>query len=132
MGKVLYLIRGVPGSGKSSLGETLCPGLCFSADQYFERDGQYMWVGSQIPNAHHDCQQRTLEAMKQGHGQIAVANTFMAVKDMAVYKLYAAKHGYTVFVLTCENDFGNVHGVPEDAVARMAAKWQPNLPVMEK
>ena len=70
--------------------------------------------------------------MKEGHERIAVANTFMSVKDMAVYKQFAAKHGYTVFVLTCENDFGNVHGVLEDAVARMAAKWQPNLPVMEK
>jgi predicted kinase len=121
--KTLYVIRGLPGSGKSTLGEKLCPGRCFSADQFFETDGVYKFVGAKIPQAHAFCQENVRDAMSDGE-DVAVANTFTRESEMLAYFNMASHAGYQVFVLSCENSFGNVHGVPEEAIVRMSNRWQ--------
>jgi hypothetical protein len=37
----------------------------------------------------------------------------------------AAKCGYSVFVVECQNDFGNTHGVPETTIQKMRDEWEP-------
>ena len=125
MNKTLYTIRGLPGSGKSTLANKLAPEASFEADQYFtNNEGEYNYDQSKIDSAHHVCQKWTECAMVIGHEDIAVANTFTQMWEMTVYFELAEKHGYTVNVIECKNNFGSTHDVPEYAIDRMAERWE--------
>jgi adenylate kinase family enzyme len=55
MEKTIYIVRGCPGSGKSTFAKTL-GGIHIEADQYFvDADGNYNFDGSKIKNAHAWC-----------------------------------------------------------------------------
>ena len=50
MEKILYIVRGIPGSGKSTFAKTL-GGIHIEADQYFvDGDGNYNFDGSKKHN----------------------------------------------------------------------------------
>ena len=54
-----------------------------------------------------------------------VANTFTRRWEMEPY-LEAAKHrGVSVRIIEATGNWPNVHGVPEDAIERMRARWEP-------
>jgi predicted kinase len=125
--KTLYLIRGIPGSGKSTLARQLA-NYVFEADDYFKKDGGYVFVPADIGKAHAECQRKVEEMMDiDGVGEdsaIAVSNTFTRLWEMQPYKDLAEKYGYTVFTILCQNDFGNVHGVPAGVVQRMKERME--------
>lgn len=123
----LLLCRGLPGSGKTTLAHTLAPSHAHAADDYFERDGGYHFDPSQLGEAHAQCQQRTEADMAAGVPVVAVHNTFTMAWEAEPYYAMAARHGYTVFVVEAQNNFGNVHGVPEAAVQRMRDRWERSL-----
>ena len=64
----LVLIRGPPGSGKSTMAKVLAlVGFGhFEADMYFVVDGRYRYDASRIREAHAWCQTRTREALLAG------------------------------------------------------------------
>jgi predicted kinase len=127
--KTLYLIRGIPGSGKSTLARQLAY-YVFEADDYFKKDGEYVFVPADIGKAHAECQRKVEERMDIDAGDpwedstIAVSNTFTRLWEMQPYKDLAEKYGYTVFTILCQNDFGNVHGVPAGVVQRMKERME--------
>jgi len=122
MDKVLTLVRGVSGSGKSSFAEAMAneeyPWPVFSADNYLYEDGVYKWEGWKLPKVHAQCLEETKKAMKTGVEKIFVANTFAAEKELTPYINSAKFHGYKVFVVIVENRHGgeSVHNVPEHSL----------------
>jgi predicted kinase len=125
--KTLYLIRGIPGSGKSTLARELAL-YVFEADDYFKKDGEYVFVPADVGKAHEACQRRVermmdIDAVGE-NSTIAVSNTFTRLWEMQPYKDLAKKYGYTVFTILCQNDFGNVHGVPAGVVQRMKERME--------
>lgn len=121
--KNLYIIRGLPGSGKSTFAKTL-PGVHFEADDYFMHSGVYMFNAKKLPEAHEMCQWQVEVAMLNDHETISVANTFTTRKEMQPYRDLAEKYGYTVVVIKCDGNYGSVHGVPASAIERMRARWE--------
>lgn len=122
--KVLYLIRGLPGSGKTTLARRLTDSF-FEADQYFERPLGYAFDPAGLPAAHALCQANTETAMLCGVLVIAVSNTFSQQWEMEPYRVLADKHGYTVQELTMTGPLrANVHGVPPEAIAQMRDRWE--------
>lgn len=126
--KVLYLCRGLPGSGKSTLASQLAPDTNFSADMFFEQSGKYLYDASKIHAAHGWCRDQVTAAMSRNEPVVAVANTFTQSWEMTVYVEMAKYFGYSVFVVTCENDYGNIHNCPPEAIGRMKARWEPYRP----
>ena len=123
--RTLFIIRGLPGSGKSTLGETLAPGHCYAADDYFVGDdGVYRFDPRKLSDAHAQCVQNVGNAMRDGTDLVAVANTFSESWEADRYSWLAQKHGYTVFVVECQSNFGSIHNVPERTIARMRRRWQ--------
>jgi len=129
MEKVLYIVRGVPGSGKTTLAKQLTANV-FEADHYFyDNDGNYNFIPSEIKEAHKECQQFVGYAMESGIEKIAVSNTFTQEWEMEPYFELAKKHGFNVFTIVVENRHGglNQHGVPEDKIEQMKNRFEIKL-----
>jgi predicted kinase len=129
MEKILYLVRGIPGSGKSTLAKQLTSNV-FEADHYFyDNDGNYNFIPSEIKEAHKECQEFVGYAMESGIPKIAVSNTFTQEWELQPYYELAIKHGYYVTSLIVENRHGNesIHGVPEDKIQIMKERFEIKL-----
>jgi predicted kinase len=129
MEKVLYIVRGVPGSGKTTLAKQLTANV-FEADHYFyDNDGNYNFIPSEIKEAHKECQQFVGYAMESGIEKIAVSNTFTQEWEMEPYFELAKKHGFNVFTIIVENRHGglNQHGVSEDKIEQMKNRFEIKL-----
>ena len=129
MEKILYIVRGIPGSGKSTFAKTL-GGIHIEADQYFvDADGNYNFDGSKIKNAHAWCLDRVKTDMAVAREKIAVSNTFTQEWEMEPYFELAKEYGYKVFSVIIENRHGNTneHNVPEDKIEQMKNRFSIKL-----
>jgi predicted kinase len=108
--KTLYIIRGLPGSGKSSLAELLTE-FAYSADDFFNLYHDGVFKPELLKEAHAWCFEKVKDELRH-FDDVAVANTFTQLWEMQPYLDLAKEFGYTPFVITCENNFGSVHGVP--------------------
>ena len=130
--KKLILIRGLPGSGKSTLAARflLEPGdRHLEADQWFVRDGVYQRDPSMLFLAHRWCIGETYRTLAAGHTAV-VTNTFVTEKELVPYFKCAARNGIVPVVLVAQNDWGNVHGVPEETMARMRTRFKYDIKQM--
>ena len=129
MEKVLYIVRGIPGSGKSTFAKTL-GGQHYEADMYFiDEEGNYNFDVTKIKDAHQWCQSFVETDMVLEYPKIVVSNTFTQDWEMEPYFKLAKEYGYTVFTIVVENRHGGVnqHGVPEDKLQMMKDRFQIKL-----
>ena len=134
--KVLYIVRGLSGSGKSSLGEAIAnPIWCseresffkdiYSADDYFtDKQGNYNFDPNKLADAHADCFSKVEIAMTKDIIKVVVANTFSQSWEAEPYFKLAKKYDYSPFVVECQNTFKNVHGVPQETIEAMRTRWE--------
>lgn len=132
--KNLILLRGLPGSGKSTTAKLLGAGSSgtahYEADMFFMRDGEYKFDFSQIKEAHKWCQSSVERAMFLGHNStIIVSNTFTQEWEMDVYYKLAEEWCYRVTSLIVENrhEGVNVHGVPQETLDKMKQRFEIKL-----
>ncbi len=122
----LVLIRGLPGSGKSTMARVLAQvGFeHYEADQYFMRDGRYEFDAAKLKDAHAWCLSQAKECMANGYPCV-IANTFTQAWEIEPYIKAARENCYqSIRILTATGDYGSVHGVPRDVIDRMANRWE--------
>jgi predicted kinase len=129
MSKTLIIVRGLPGSGKSTIGGKF--GAVRSADDFFMSDGVYNFDPSKIVDAHGACQQAVKTDLDNGDVAV-VANTFCMGWELNPYIKIAAEVSAAVVVVDLFDggldDAGlearNVHGVSAVIIAGMRARWE--------
>ena len=96
--KTLFLIRGCPGAGKSTLIKSLIVSYAIAADDYHtDADGNYNWTPEKSKAGHKWCQEETEKAMASDFiDSIAVHNTFTQEWEMQPYFDLAKKYDYQV------------------------------------
>ena len=130
MEKILYIVRGIPGSGKSTFAKTLGV-IHYEAYMFFidPTTGEYKFDGSKIKLAHSWCMIQTQKAMVNDEPKIVVSNTFTQEWEMETYFKLAEENGYKVFTIIVENRHGNTneHNVPEDKIEQMKNRFNIKL-----
>ncbi|MDF2152229.1 ATP-binding protein [Vibrio sp. CAU 1672] len=123
----LVLIRGLPGSGKTTKAKQLSRALQarhFEADMYFENDqGEYVFDPAKLTEAHEWCFQQTKYWLEQGV-PVVVSNTFVQRWEMDRYLDYCREHHIAVEVLVCRGEYESLHGVPPATINKMRRLWQ--------
>jgi len=136
MEKNLFIVGGLPGSGKSTFAKSIAKSYqIFEADQYFMKGGKYKFDPTKLKDAHNSCKQRVANRMKESlinsifFRNIVVSNTFTQDWEMKFYRSVGKKYGYKVHTIIVENRHNstNVHGVPEDKVEIMKDRFEIKL-----
>jgi predicted kinase len=137
MNKILILVRGIPGSGKSTFANLIWNNyaICEADKFFYDKDGNYNFDPSKLKQAHEWCQNEVEIKMKdnqnnpQFYPEIAVSNTFTQEWEMQAYLDLASKYDYKVFSIIVENRHGgkNLHGVPDDTLKKMKDRFQISL-----
>lgn len=124
----LYIIRGIPGSGKSTIAKKLLEegkvDTHWETDMFFTtKDGVYMFNRDQVSDAHRKCQEKVCQDLTSGKN-VAVSNTFVKNWEMMYYFDLAKALNAEVEVIRATGCYNNVHGVPFEVVERMVQTWE--------
>lgn len=122
------ILRGIPGSGKSTYVKAIGPSASVvSADHYFEKSGTYQFNPAKLPEAHGECLRKFVEALQAKASHVVVDNTNTSVAEVAPYAALALAYGAELEIVTFQVDpvvaaARNVHGVPATGVEAMAKR----------
>ena len=135
--KILTLVRGLPGSGKSTFANTITNefSVCEADKFFYDKEGNYNFDGSRLKLAHVWCFNQVRTRMEdnklnsQFYPEIVVSNTFTQEWEMEKYYELAEEYGYKVFSIIVENRHGgiNQHGVPADKLEQMKNRFEIQL-----
>ena len=116
--KNIKLIRGTPGSGKSTFAKTFEGYQHFETDNYFIVNGVYKWNPSAIKIAHDWNKTQVEQAMTTGV-DIVVSNTFIKQFEIQPYLDLSKQYNYTVEIFRLSTQFKSIHGVPQEKIDQM-------------
>lgn len=137
MRKVCYIMRGIPGSGKSWFANKILEDankygvdvVIHSADDYRYFDGVYVFNIYTSMYGHATCQQAATISMREGVPIVIIDNTNLYISSIRPYYEAAIANGYKVIVLNVVPPTPevatqrNIHSVPADTIANMYAQW---------
>ncbi len=148
--KMLYIMRGIPGSGKSYLAREIAgeSGKVFSADDYHMVDGEYKWSLENVEKAREWNHQRVIDAIDKGDSPVVIDNTHVKKLDMLRLKPIvelAHSRGYKVKIeepnpqwYHWETAFApralfernkKTHNVPLEAIEKMVSQYDKDVTV---
>ncbi|ENK2107848.1 ATP-binding protein [Vibrio alginolyticus] len=127
--QTLTLVRGLPGSGKSTYAKTL-DAILVEADQFFiDKNDNYQYGPALIKTAHAWCQLETKRLLRAGF-DVVVANTFVKNWEMSFYKSLADEVNISFEVIEINGKYQNIHGVPNAVIARMRKQFEKLDPAL--
>lgn len=122
----IVLIRGLPGSGKSTMAKEMLGYIHFEADMYLLIDGVYVYDPSKIKDAHDWCVESAKKTLQRGQN-VVISNTFIKVWELKRY----VDLGFPFRIIELKTMWSNIHGVPSEKIEVMSKGWQ-ELPLAWK
>lgn len=123
---MLYLIRGLPGSGKSTIASKLAANrlntVHLEADDFFMMDGVYTFDPKKLSEAHKQCKERTERFLSCGY-DVVVANTFIRYTELVPYIDIARRLKQDIVLIRATGNYKSIHNVPEHTIERMRRDW---------
>lgn len=143
--KIVIIMRGCPGSGKSTASQALIDYLSVthvipeefsskcSADDYMRnRCGEYEYDHTKIGMVHKHCKEKFEASLAEHKKLIIVDNTNIKPFEFKFYVDAARRQGYDVYQWELEPRFENIHGVPLDKLEQMRKNYKfSDLPTFE-
>lgn len=139
MPQQIILIRGLSGSGKTSLANIIVGDdenrTAVSVDDYFTDDAGYSFDPNKLKEAHTWCKEEVERCLKDGFEVVCVHNTFSRKWECDPYIELARENGYELHVLNLY-DAGlndqqlaerNVHGVPSHIIQSQRKRWDKDV-----
>nr|XP_027325901.1 NEDD4-binding protein 2-like 1 [Anas platyrhynchos] len=139
-GKSLVLLRGLPGSGKSTLARQLKydypSAVVLSTDDFFTRNGVYVFEPDFLEDAHKWNQKRARKAMKNGKSPVIIDNTNIHAWEMKPYVMMARENSYEVIFREPDTPWKfnvheltrrNIHDVPRQKIQRMKEEYEHHV-----
>jgi predicted kinase len=143
----LFILRGLPGAGKSTIAQILSQGVnCIicEEDSFFmvyrdedsgelvnrhQPDGVYEFDERLVHKARQDCIRRVKGAMSLGYDRIIVANTLTTYDELRPYHNLAQAWEYYAHTLVVENWHNGVspHNVPSTKIGSMILDFHLKL-----
>lgn len=140
--KLLILLRGLPGSGKTTLSRILLgqsrDGIVFSTDDYFHHQDGYRYNVNELGDAHDWNQNRAKQAINQGRSPVIIDNTNTQAWEMKPYVEMAIGKGYRVEFHEPETwwkfdpeelEKRNKHGVSRKKIAQMLDRYEYQMSI---
>ena len=119
----LTIVRGLPGSGKSTYAKKLAGFNHFEADMFHMVDGEYKFNFNNIKASHEWCQNKVKESLLNGNNTV-VSNTFTQLWEMQPYIDMAKELCIELNIVTLKEQYGNIHNVPEEIIEKMAERFE--------
>jgi NEDD4-binding protein 2 len=133
----LFIVRGIPGSGKSTFANHVWNeyAICEADKFFYDKDGNYNFDVSRLREAHEWCRKEVETRMQdnkanpQFYPEIVVSNTSTQEWEMRAYFDLAERYGYQVVSLIVENRHGgkNTHNVPDEVLENMRKRFEIKL-----
>lgn len=140
--KIMVLMRGLPGSGKTTLAKIIKgrSGVILSTDDFFcNEEGVYRYDPHRLPEAHGWNKHRALVKVQEGRTPVIIDNTNVQAWEMKPYIIMALHHGYEVDILEPETGWKfspkelakrNIHGVPKYKISEMKEHYDSNSRIL--
>ncbi|MFH0952355.1 MAG: ATP-binding protein [Patescibacteria group bacterium] len=130
--KIVYIMRGVSGSGKSTVAKILAGenGVIHSTDDYLSANGKYVHDPALVPGLHKKNYEAFCRSLRQEIPVVVCDNTNGKRWEFQRYIEAAKKEGYWVAVVTMSHPdpeiaaARNVHGVTAEIIRRKIEKWE--------
>lgn len=142
MNQKLIIIRGLPGSSKTTTAQTMIKQLTnegfrcshFEADMFFTEGGNYHYVRDLIPNAHEWCYQNIVKSLLiDRYDYVFVSNTFTRHSEYQRYINLCQQHNIEYEVLLPTTPWAwdvdecfkkNRHNVPYETIQKMKDRFE--------
>jgi len=131
--KVLIIMRGLPGCGKSTTAKKIVnsvgTGCIYSTDDFFTRGFEPLKLGE----AHDWNQKRAERSLKAGHSPVIIDNTNVKEWEATPYVVMGITNNYHIRILEPSTSWAfdvnalakrNVHGVPKDKLEKMKGNYE--------
>lgn len=121
----LVIIRGLPGSGKSTNAKNFHESIHYEADMYFiNSKGEYVFDKQKLHDAHKWCFDSVRIALFNGD-DVVVSNTFTTKKELEPYISLCKENDIKYYIITMTGNYGSIHNVPEETLKKMKERWEP-------
>ena len=133
MTKTLYIIRGLPGRGKTTLARQLSDAVYSEDDYWTDKDGSYHFNPDTRTEAFESMAASACVAMGYGVRRFALATAALSWDDNVIVDVIrqAESRGYTVHLIFLPLRPGrdNIHGVTDADMARFRSTMEHELEV---
>lgn len=147
--KVMIIMRGCPGSGKSYQATNILnqcyknanvDNFIFSTDKFFinKRSGRYCFNSSKLKYAHEWTHSQVHKAVQHEVTPIIIDNTNIQAWEMEMYFKFAVNHGYWIEIFEPISEWAwneielskkNQHGIPINTIILMLNRYEHNINV---
>lgn len=143
-GRIMFIVRGPPGTGKRTLTDMVLRyysnGVCCSADDYFSKTfNSAVRTRESLKQSHDYCHTQVKQECTKGTHPVIVSNTHMKKFEMQEYLNYAAEYGYTIVMAITTDKFevspeilakSNTKGLTKEYFEKRLKQWENVYPIL--